>query len=40
MLDAEMKRSVSAVLSRLVILTWLQTVKGKQCVQFLIVTLL
>lgn len=36
MLDAEMKRSLSAVLSRLVNLTWLQTIKGKHCVQFLI----
>lgn len=36
MLDAEMKRSMSAVLSRLVNLTWLQTIKGKRCVQFLI----
>lgn len=36
MLDAEMKRSLSAVLSRLVNLTWLQTIKEKQCVQFLI----
>lgn len=35
MLDAEMKRSLSAVLSRLVNLTWLQTIKGKHCVQLI-----